>query len=215
MSAEAAPRTATKKRARWAIVAVVVAVVVVVACRPMVMGGGEKACTVPTTTVVTGSSSSRHLRTARPRPTHVRRLPRGHRHRRRVDVSIGDTVEAGEALFTIDDADLQAAVRQANAQLSSEAGRKATQQVQQPTSRSLATPVLQAENSLDKLESLPHDASQPSEIDEASEVTVAKAGVTTRSSAQGRNASLTSAQVARSNAETNYAEAKATWTRPR
>jgi len=219
MSAEAAPRTAKKKRTRWAIIAIVVAVVVVSAVMaPMVLGGPNKSATaVPTTTVATGTiavTTSADGQTEADNAHDV--YPEVSGTVESLEVKVGATVEAGDELFTVDDAGLRSAVRQAKAQLSQadQQVAAASQQVasadQQVASAKLQR--VQAENNLDRLESQTGTRTATSgQIDEAERsVRVAKAGVTTAKSAQeAAKASLSSARVARDNAQTDYKEAKA------
>jgi len=205
MSAEAAPRTAKKKRTRWAIIALVVVVLVaLVVAAPMVMGGpGKDAAPVPTTTVAAGElvvTASADGQTEVESAYDV--YPEVSGTVESVEVALGEKVKAGDTLFTLDDAALQSAVRQANAQLSQAKSQVAGAQ-QQLSQAKLQQ--LQAENSLDKLESMTGTMSASSEqITEAKRsVTVAKDGVTSA------NASLSSAKVSRSNAEKSLADARA------
>ncbi len=193
------------KRTRWAIIALIaVAVVVLAVAAPMVMGGpGKGVAPVPTTTVAAGElvvTASADGQTEVDAAYDV--YPEVSGTVDAVEVSLGDKVKAGDTLFTIDDAALQSAVRQANAQLSQAKSQVAGAQ-QQLSQAKLQQ--LQAENNLDKLESLPGTMSASSaQIAEAKRgVTVAKAGVTSA------NASLTSAKVSRSNAETALGDARA------
>jgi macrolide-specific efflux system membrane fusion protein len=203
MSAEAAPRTARKKRARWAIVALVVVVVAVLAIAvPMVTGGAPKKATTVETVTVTPSRLAITASADGQTEADVTRdvYPEVSGTVVKLDVSTGDTVAAGDVLFTIDDTDLRAAVRQANAQLSSARSQvaQATEQVQQARLSQL-----QARNRLHKLESLPATQQVPTDITEAKrQVIVATSGLSSA------NASLTSAKVARRNAEKSYAEAR-------
>ena len=191
------------KRTRWAIIALVaIAVVVLAVAAPMVMGGpGRAAAPIPTTTVVAGElvvTASADGQTEVDTAYDVYPAVSGTVDS--VEVSLGDKVKAGDTLFTIDDAALQSAVRQANAQLSQAKSQVAGAQ-QQLSQAKLQQ--LQAENSLDKLESMTGTMSASSaQIAEAKRgVTVAKAGVTSA------NASLTSAKVSRSNAEQSLGDA--------
>ena len=192
------------KRTRWAIIALIAVVVVVLAVAvPMVMGGpGKGVAPVPTTTVAAGElvvTASADGQTEVDAAYDV--YPDVSGTVDSVEVSLGDKVKAGDTLFTIDDAALQSAVRQANAQLSQAKSQVAGAQ-QQLSQAKLQQ--LQAENNLDKLESLPGTMSASSaQIAEAKRgVTVAKAGVTSA------NASLSSAKVSRSNAEQSLADAR-------
>lgn len=205
MSADAAPRTAKKKRARWAIIALVAVVVVALAIAvPMVMGGsGKDAAPIPTTTVAAGElvvTASADGQTEVDAAYDV--YPEVSGTVDSVEISLGEKVKAGDTLFTIDDAALQSAVRQANAQLSQSKSQVAGAQQQLSQAKFQQ---LQAENSLDKLESITGTMSaSSSQIAEAKRgVTVAKAGVTSA------NASLSSATVARGNAEKSLADARA------
>jgi multidrug efflux pump subunit AcrA (membrane-fusion protein) len=218
MKAEAAPRTAKRKRARWAIITAVLVVVVVMAiAAPMVLGGGRKStAAAPTSTVAQGTlivSASADGQTEADDTYNV--YPEVSGTVETVEVEIGDKVEAGDTLFILDDSSLQSAVRQAKAQLSQAKQQVASaeQQVasadQQVASAKLQK--LQSQNNLDKLESMTGtmtaSASQISEAEHS--VSVAKAGVTTAKSAQrAANASLASAQVSRKNAQTSYDDAK-------
>ena len=175
MSAAAAPRTAKKKRTRWAIIAIVVAVVVVLAvAAPMVLGGPKKStATVPTTAAAIGTlavTTSADGQTEADDAYDV--YPEVSGTVETVDVKVGDKVETGDELFTVDDASLRSAVRQAKAQLS-----QANQQVaaankqvaaanQQVSAAKLQK--LQAENNLDRLESQTGTrTATSSQIDEA------------------------------------------------
>jgi len=205
MSAEAAPRTAKKKRTRWAIIAlVVVAVAALAIAGPMIASGGKSSApTVETLTVSTGTlvvTASADGETAPHETYDVYPAVSGTVDK--LEVSVGDKVKAGDLLFTIDDASLQSAVRQANSGLSQAKSQVAgaNQQVAQANMQ-----LLQAKNALHTLESLPASRSASSaQIAEAKRgITVAKAGVTSA------NSSLSSAKVARSNAERSLADARA------
>jgi len=219
MSAAAAPRTAKKKRTRWAIIAIVVAVVVVAAvAAPMVLGGPKKSTvSVPTTAAAVGTLSVTTSADGQTEADDAYDVyPEVSGTVETVGVKVGDKVETGDELFTVDDASLQSAVRQAKAQLSQadQQVASANQQVsaanQQVESARLQK--LQAENNLDRLESQTGTrTATSSQIDEAEQgVSAAKAGVTTaKSSQKAAKASLSSANVARSNAQTSYKEARA------
>jgi len=204
MSAEAAPRTAKKKRARWAVIAlIVVAVIAVVAAVPLLMGGsGKSAAAAPTTTVEPGSLIVIASADGQTAADDVRDVyPKVSGTVEHVDVAVGDTVKAGATLFTLDDASLRAAVRQANATLtqSKQQVASADQQLQQAKLQKL-----QAENNLDRLESLTGTmTASDAQISEAkASIAVAKASAASATSA------LSSANVARHNAEVSYADAK-------
>jgi len=219
MSAEAAPRTAKKKRTRWAIIALVVVVMVaLVVAAPMVMGGGKKSTTAaPTTTVATGELAVTASADGQTEPDHTYDVyPDVSGTVDRVDVSLGDKVKAGDTLFTIDDASLQSAVRSANAQLSQAKSQvsQANQQVAQANQQLSQAKASQykAENNLRSLQSLTGTAAASSaRITEAkNDVAVAKAGVTTaKTGVTSANASLSSAKVARNNADKSLADARA------
>jgi len=205
MSAEAAPRTARKKRARWAIIALAVVVVIVAAVAvPMLMGGSRKSDTaVATTTVKAGRlvvTASADGQTEADNTYDV--YPEVSGTVERVDVVLGDAVKAGDTLFTVGATSLQSAVRSANAQLS-----QAKQQVAQANQQvgQAKFQQLQAENGLDRLESQPTSMHASSaQITEAKRsITVAKTGVTSAS------AGLASAKVSRGNAEKGLADARA------
>ena len=204
MSAEAAPRTARKKRVRWAIIALTVLVVIVAAVAvPMFLGGAKKSdVAIATTTVEPGKlvvTASADGQTEADNTYEVYPAVAGKVET--VDVALGDRVKAGDKLFTLSDASLQSVVRSANAQLSQAKLQvaQANQQVAQARFQQL-----QAENGLDKLESQPASmaASHPQIAEAKRSVTVAKASVTSA------NASLSSAKVARANADKNLADAR-------
>jgi membrane fusion protein, macrolide-specific efflux system len=204
MSAEAAPRTAKKKRTRWALIAlIVVAVVAVVVAVPMVMGSGKKsAASAPTTAVEPGTLIVRASADGQTEADDTYDVyPEVSGTVERVDVAVGDKVKAGDTLFTLDAASLREAVRQANASLaqSKQQVASANQQLQQAKLQKL-----QAENNLDKLESLTGTmTASDAQIAEAKRsVTVAKASMSSA------NASLSSANVSHRNAEASYADAR-------
>ncbi|MDP2299373.1 MAG: biotin/lipoyl-binding protein, partial [Actinomycetota bacterium] len=219
MTAAAAPRTAKKKRARWMLIALtaVVAIALGVAL-PLVMGARDGAATpVPTTTAEPGElvvSVSADGRTEAAETHDV--YPGASGTVQAVEVEVGDTVEAGQTLFVVDDADLEAGVRQANAQLlqARQQVAQASQQVAQ-ASQQLQQADLQrsrAENNLTALESQTGTmTATPAQIDAAeAETDIARAGVqTARAGVTSANAALLSAEAARSNAERSLAEATA------
>ena len=218
MNAEAAPRTAKKKRARWAIIAIVVVVLAAAAvAAPMVLGRGKQSTApVPTTTAAIGTLEVTTSADGQSEADDAYDVyPEISGTVETVDVKVGDKVEAGDELFSVDDATLQAAARQAKAQLSQadQQVAAANQQVaaanQQVESAQLQK--LQAENNLDRLESQTGTrTATSSQIDEAEQgVSAAEAGVKTAKSAQkAAKASRSSAKVARTNAQTSYGEAK-------
>jgi multidrug efflux pump subunit AcrA (membrane-fusion protein) len=219
MNATAAPRTAKKKRARWMLIALVAVVVIALAVTiPVVMGGPTGAATpVPTTTVSTGELVVSVSADGQTEAAEVHDVYPGVSGTvKNVEVEVGDIVEAGATLFVVDDADLQASVRQANAQLSqaNQQVAQANQQVAQANQQLLQAELQQsrAEDNLDTLESQTGTmTATPARIDAAQdEVDVAKAGVRSASAGlSSAKASLSSAEIARSNAEKNLAEARA------
>jgi len=203
MSAEAAPRTAARKRkSRLVIAGLVVAVVAVAGLvgvtlmKPPVSptAGITTEEAVRTTLVVTVSGDGKTM------PVNTDDVyPQVSGTVDEVDVAVGDTVKKGARLFTIDDGDLDAAVLQARASLrqaqQSKAG--ALQQVSQADLQKA-----QAEQTLAKLRSMPATQTSAADIAVAQKsVTAAKAAVTTA------NASLTTAKATLANAENSYAEA--------
>lgn len=217
MNAHAAPRTARKKRGRWAAVAAVVLVVVMVAIvAPNVMGRGAKSETdVPTTTVAVGKlviSTAADGYTEADDTYDV--YPEVSGSVQTVDVKVGDKIEAGESLFVLDDAPLRSAVRETSAQLSQAEQQvaAATQQVAAADQQIAAATLqrLQAENELERLESLTGTvAVSSSRIEEAENgVVVAKSAVTTANTARkAAQASVKSARAARTNAQSAYEDA--------
>ena len=215
MSAEAAPRTARRKRARWATIALIAAVVVVAAVAvPMVMGGSKKSTvTVATTTVEPGTLVVTASADGQTEPDNTYEVyPEVSGTIETVEVSLGDKVKAGDKLFTVDDASLQSVVRQSSESLS-----QAKQQVAAANQQIAAakSQQFQAENRLDALRAQPASmAAAATQIKEAKrDITVAKSGVTSA------KASLTSAKLARTHAEKSYGDAmddldKATVTAP-
>ncbi|TLM86999.1 MAG: hypothetical protein FDZ75_07095, partial [Actinobacteria bacterium] len=103
MSADAAPRTARKRRTQWAIGALVVVVIVaaVVLLAPRFLGGNKKSqSTVQTATVKKGSLTvavSADGQTAAIDTYNV--YPQVSGNVDKVSVSIGDHVKAGATLF--------------------------------------------------------------------------------------------------------------------
>jgi multidrug efflux pump subunit AcrA (membrane-fusion protein) len=215
----AAPRAAKRKRTRWALIALAVVVVVALAVAlPLLMGGAKGAATpVPTSTAQVGElvvSVSADGQTEAADTYDV--YPGVSGTVDSVEVAVGDTVKAGDTLFIIDDADLKAAVRQANAQLSqaNQQVAQANQQVAQANQQVDQAKLQQskAQTNLDTLESQTGTMTVSSaRIDDAQdEVDVAKAGVTSaKAGVKSANATLSSAKVSRSNAEKNLAEANA------
>lgn len=203
MSAEAAPRTAARKRkSRWVVAGLVVAVVAVAGLvattlmkPPVSPTAGittEKAVRTTLVVTVSGDGKTMPVTTADVYPQVSGTVDE-------VDVAVGDTVKKGARLFTIDGSDLDAAVLQARASLrqaqQSKAG--ALQQVAQADLQKA-----QAEQTLAKLRSLPATQTSAADIGVAQKsVTAAKAAVTTA------NASLTTAKATLVNAENSYAEA--------
>lgn len=202
----AAPRTAKRRRARWAVAALVAVVLVVagVVGWPLLsrsMGGRPAAiatATASTGRLVVTSSADGAAEPARTADVYAEVAGTV----ADVNVEVGDRVKAGQTLFTVDDEELQDAIRsaktqklQANQQLTS-----ARQQVIQAEYQ-----VLQATNRLDDLESRPAtQAATDSEIEEAEKnVAVAKAGLTSAKSAR------VGAQQSYSNAVADYDDAVA------
>lgn len=219
MNAEAAPRTAKKKRARWMLIALGAVVVVALGVAlPLLTGArGGAVAPVPTTTAEPGElvvSVSADGRTEAAETHDV--YPGVSGTIQTVEVQVGDIVEAGQTLFVVDDADLQAGVRQANAQLlqANQQVAQAKQQVAQ-ADQQLQQAGLQrsrAENNLAALESQTGTmTATPAQIDAAKgEADIARAGVkTAKAGVTSANAALSSAEVARGNAERSLAEATA------
>lgn len=206
MSAEAAPRTARKRKTRWAIgiLAAVVVIALAAFATPMVLRATTKqAEPVATTTVASGQlviSASADGATEAEQEWEV--YPEVGGTVAAVQVAVGDTVKSGDTLFTIDDTDLQSALRQASAQLK-QANQQVASSKQQVESAELA--VMRAENALDSLESRPASmAASSAQIEEATQdIVVAEAGLA------NAKAGLASANTAKSNASTSYSEAKA------
>ena len=203
MSAEAAPRTARKKRARWAIVGLVAVSAVAAAIAIPMLGGAKNAAVAPpTTTVAPGKltvTASADGQTEAENTYEV--YPAVSGTVETVEVALGDRVKEGDKLFTVDGESLQATVRSATEQVAgaSQQVAGANQQVAQARLQQL-----QAQNGLDALESQPASMQASSaQIAEAKRgVAVAKAGVTSA------NSGLASAKIARTNARKNLADAK-------
>ncbi|MDZ4168290.1 MAG: HlyD family efflux transporter periplasmic adaptor subunit [Coriobacteriia bacterium] len=233
-AASAAPRTAKKRRTRWAIAALVTLVVVVIgfAVFPMIMQAVSPApAPVASAVVETGQLVVTASADGQAEPAESEEIyPLVSGTVTSVEVAVGDSVKVGDELFTIDDEELQSAVRSAKAQLSqadqqvSQARQQvaqANQQVAQANQQveQAEFQVMQAEHKLDELESLTGTRSATTaEIDEAEKsVDVARAGLTSARSGQksakasqtSAHAGLTSAQTSRSNASRNHADALA------
>ena len=203
MSAEAAPRTASRKRTSRLVTAGLVVAFVAVAglvaatlmkppVSPTAGITAEKAARTTLVVTVSGDGKTMPVNTADVYPQVSGTVDE-------VDVAVGDTVKKGARLFTIDGTDLDAAVLQARGSLrqaqQSKAG--ALQQVAQADVQKY-----QAEQTLVKLRSLPATATSDADIAVAQKsVTAAKAGVT------AATAMLTAAKAGLATAENSYAEA--------
>ncbi len=153
MSAEAAPRTAARKRrTKWALIALAVLLVAVAAVAIPAIAGRNASpdsayetadVSVETIEVVASGDGSTVVATS----TSV--YPDVSGTVTEVYVELGDTVATGDLLFTIDTADLQSAVTQAQASLlqSKQSKDQAQQSLDQAEQSSL-----QAQQSLDQAE---------------------------------------------------------------
>lgn len=216
----AAPRTARKRRARWAVAALVAVVLIAagVIAWPMVAARLNPA---PAAVAAAAAESGRLVVTAsadgvaEPAETTDVYAEVGGTVES-VEVEVGDRVKAGDELFTVDDADLADAVDSARAQLlqakqqvasANQQVASANQQVEQAEYG-----LLQAENRLDALESQTGTrAATAAEIDEAEKnVEVATLGVqSAKAGLTSAKAGLTSAKTSRSNAQSDYDDALA------
>jgi multidrug efflux pump subunit AcrA (membrane-fusion protein) len=206
MSAEAAPRTARKRKTRWAIgiLAAVALIAAGVFAWPLV----KRATTTQTATVSTTPVESGELMvtasadgSTEPK-TSYDVYPEVGGTVTSVDVAVGDRVKAGDTLFVIDDNSLRDALRQAATSLD-QADQQLAQSKQQVAQSKLG--LLQAQNKLSALKSKPPSMPASSaDIAEAKQgITVAQAGVTSA------KAGLSGAQELRSQAAEKYSEAKA------
>lgn len=175
MSEEAAPRTAKKRRNRWAIIALVVVAVLVLgffAVRAFQSGSSSSTSTLQTaqvtkqTMIITVSGTGQ---TAPVDSTNVFSTSSG-----KVDtvyVAVGDSVKKGAALFKLDSATLDAALLQAQAQLkqSKQGVKQANQQVEQSHVQQM-----QAQNTYDNLKSQPATATKPGQPTQAQQLQVAE-----------------------------------------
>lgn len=206
MSAQAAPRTARKRRARWAIAALVTVALVAagVIAYPMVMGATQgKTTTVSTTPAEAGRLVVTASADGATEPVHSYDVySKVGGTVTDVDVVVGKKVKAGDELFTVDDDDLQATLRQASLSL-----KQAKQQVSQSSQQleQAELQLIQAENNLDDLESQTGSRSPgAAKLEEAAKsVEIAEAGVTSA------EASLANARESRDNASDTYNEAYA------
>lgn len=203
MSAEAAPRTAAKRRrSRWLVAALVVAVLAVAGiavatflrppASPTAGLTTEKAVRTTLVVTVSGDGTTKPVHTTDVYPQVSGTVDE-------VEVAVGDTVKKGDRLFTIDGTDLEAAVLQARTSL------RQAQQAQAGALQQQAQANLQkaqADQQLAKLKSLPATMTSDADIAIAQKsVTAAKASITAAA------ASLATAKASVANAEHAYSEA--------
>ncbi len=154
MSAEAAPRTASRKRkTRWAVAAIVVVIVVAVAiAMPFILKrGGSAQAAMQTATAskadltvtVSADGSTEAIDTTEVQPEVAGTVAE-------VYVELGDKVKAGDDLFRIDDADLQKEVKTTR-NAKNQAAQSVSQAEQAVAQAKLQQ--MQAQQKLDKLES--------------------------------------------------------------
>lgn len=215
----AAPRTAKRKRTRRAVVAGFIAAAALMAvAAPMVLGGDKtSAAAVPMTTVTTGTlvisaSADGQVEAADTYDVY----PDVSGTVEDVYVAVGDRVEAGDRLFTLDEASLESAVRQAKAQLAQADQQVALASQQIASARqqvgAAKLQLSQAEQNVRDLRSLTGTmAVGAARIEEAKQgVSVAKSGVESALAAQKAAAAAhASAKASRETAQVAYDEAKA------
>lgn len=220
MSAEVAPLAAQRKRrARWAIVVIaVIAVAVVAIVAPTLLKSKKPTTTAPATVtaesrtitqIVSGSGTTKAASSVTVNPEVSGTIEK-------LYVSLGETVTAGERLYTVSSDDAETALAQAKtSRLQARQSKlQAEQSLSQARSQlySSKTQLIEAQNNLDRLESQPATSPASSDAIELAkrQVTSAKKGVTTaEKGVSSAKAGVSSAQANYSSAQRTYDEAAA------